>query len=453
MAPSLTPGRLAAFAAPSIAIAALGLPLVIYLPTYYATAVGLPLGAVGLAFLLVRLLDIGLDPILGGLMDRTRGRWGRFRPWLAAGAPLLTVSAGALFLPPAGATFGYLVLALLATYVGYSVCYLAQLSWGAALSSDYNARSRIFAWWQGANLLGVILVLAIPALWAPARNDPGFAVRAMAGFILATLPLGTLVALALVREPPPPPTAGAPRAGARDYLRLLVRPTVRRLLLTDLLIGTAVGMNGALFFFYFLTVKQVAPASVTLLLFANMIGSLCGTPIWSALTGRIGKHRAAAVAFLGYAVSLAVIDVLPASDVRLGAAVLFVAGLTLSAGPFLLRSMMADAGDEDRLETGHDRTGLLSALFSGTNKLGSALAPGATFLVLQGLGFAPGAAVQPDAALIGLRLLYVWTPLAFGLGCAAMILRHPLTQARHAEIRLALAAADARAGDPRAEPI
>lgn len=453
MAPSLTPGRLAAFAAPGIAIAALGLPLVIYLPTYYATAVGLPLGAVGLAFLLVRLLDIGLDPILGGLMDRTRSKWGRFRPWLAAGAPLLTVSAGALFLPPAGATFAYLVLALLATYVGYSVCYLAQLSWGAALSSDYNARSRIFAWWQGANLLGVILVLAIPALWAPARNDPGFAVRAMAGFILATLPLGTLVALMLVREPPPPPAAEGPRAGARDYLRLLVRPTVRRLLLTDLLIGTAVGMNGALFFFYFLTVKQVTPASVTLLLFANMIGSLGGTPIWSALTGRIGKHRTAAVAFVGYALSLAMIDVLPAADWRLGVAVLFLAGLTLSAGPFLLRSMMADAGDEDRLETGHDRTGLLSALFSGTNKLGSALAPGVTFLILQGLGFAPGSAVQPEAALMGLRLLYVWTPLVLGIGCAVMILRHPLTQARHAEIRLALAAADARAGDPRAEPI
>lgn len=455
---SLNPGRLAAFAAPSIALAALGLPLVIYLPTYYATAVGLPLGAVGLAFLLVRLLDIGLDPILGSLMDRTRSRWGRFRPWLAAGAPLLTVSAGALFLPPAGATFAYLVLALLATYVGYSVCYLAQLSWGAALSSDYNARARIFAWWQGANLIGVILVLAIPALWGPARDDPGFAVRAMAGFILATLPLETLAALALVREPAAPPTAGVPRAGVRDYLRLLVRPTVRRLLLTDLLIGTAVGMNGALFFFYFLTVKAVAPASVTLLLFANMIGSLCGTPIWSALTGRIGKHRAAAVAFVGYALSLAVIDLLPAADVRLGAAILFLAGLTLSAGPFLLRAMMADAGDEDRLETGHDRTGLLSALFSGTNKLGAALAPGATFLVLQVLGFVPGSAAQPAAALLGLRFLYVWTPLLLGLGCAAMILRHPLTQARHAEVLAALAAKDARAdgtgaGGSNDEPI
>lgn len=440
----LSPGRLAAFASPGVALAALGLPLVIYLPTFYSTKVGLPLAAVGLAFLVVRLLDIGLDPLLGGLMDRTRTRWGRFRPWLALGAPILTVSAGALFIPPAGAGFAYLVAALLATYVGYSICYLAQLSWGSALSTDYNARSRIFAWWQAANLTGVILVLAIPALLPAARNDPTFAVNAMAGFILATLPLGTILALTLVHEPPPP-VREHPKSGLKDYMRLLLKPTIRRLLATDLLIGMAVGMNGALFFFYFLTVKQFAPANVTLLLFANMVGSLCGTPIWSWLTGRIGKHRAAAVAFAGYALSLAVIDLLPAGAVAVGATVLFLAGLTLSAGPFLLRSMMADAGDEDRLEDGLDRTGLLSALFSGTNKLGSALAPGLTFIALQAFGFSPAAAAQPASALLGLRLLYVWSPLILGVGCAAMILRHPLTQARHAQIRDALAARDADA--------
>lgn len=245
----LGPGRLVAFASPSVALAALGLPLVIYLPTFYSTKVGLPLAAVGLAFLVVRLLDIGLDPVLGGLMDRTRTRFGRFRPWLALGAPVLMGAAWALFIPPEGASFAYLVAALLATYVGYSICYLAQLSWGAALSSDYNTRSRIFAWWQGANLAGVILVLAIPALLPAARSDPTLAVNAMAVFILVTLPVGALLALTVVGEPPPPPMEGRPKVGFGDYLRLILQPTVRRLLATDLVIGTAVGMNSALFFF------------------------------------------------------------------------------------------------------------------------------------------------------------------------------------------------------------
>src|ERR1051325_10178534 len=75
---------LAFFAGPCLPLAGIGLPLVVHLPTYYARDIGLPLSAVGLAFLLVRMVDIGVDPVIGALMDRTRTRLGRFRPWLIA---------------------------------------------------------------------------------------------------------------------------------------------------------------------------------------------------------------------------------------------------------------------------------------------------------------------------------------------------------------------------------
>ena len=93
---------LAAFASPCLPLAGLGLPLVVYLPEYYVSELGLSLSMVGAAFLLVRLADIILDPILGGLMDRTRTSWGRFRPWLAGGAPLLMASSYALFMARPG---------------------------------------------------------------------------------------------------------------------------------------------------------------------------------------------------------------------------------------------------------------------------------------------------------------------------------------------------------------
>jgi glycoside/pentoside/hexuronide:cation symporter, GPH family len=46
-------------------IAALGLPLVVYLPPYYAGTLGLPLATVGFLFAFVRIVDIPLDPLLG----------------------------------------------------------------------------------------------------------------------------------------------------------------------------------------------------------------------------------------------------------------------------------------------------------------------------------------------------------------------------------------------------
>ena len=89
---------LAAFAAPCLPLAALGLPLVVYLPEFYVSELGLSLGVVGAAFLIVRLIDIVFDPLIGGIMDRTRTKWGRFRPWLMAGSPLVMIGAFALFM-------------------------------------------------------------------------------------------------------------------------------------------------------------------------------------------------------------------------------------------------------------------------------------------------------------------------------------------------------------------
>jgi GPH family glycoside/pentoside/hexuronide:cation symporter len=69
-------------------------------------------------------------------------------------------------------------------------------------------------------------------------------------------------------------------------------------------------------------------------------------------------------------------------------AILVLAGLPYSAAPLLVRSMMADIGDEERLASGVDRTGLLYAIVNGTVKLGYALAIG-VFLLLSWLGFDP----------------------------------------------------------------
>ena len=83
--------RLAVFAALAIPLAGAGLPLAVYLPPYYAQELGLGLGAVGLIFMLSRVWDAVTDPLVGVLSDRSRSRFGRRKPWIAAGAPLFAL--------------------------------------------------------------------------------------------------------------------------------------------------------------------------------------------------------------------------------------------------------------------------------------------------------------------------------------------------------------------------
>ncbi|MBC7670357.1 MAG: MFS transporter, partial [Gemmatimonadaceae bacterium] len=360
---------LAAFAAPCLPLAALGLPLVVYLPEYYVSELGLSLSVVGSAFLLVRLADIILDPILGGMMDRTRTRIGRFRPWLAAGAPVLMIAAFALFMAKPGVGPLYLWLSLLVCYLGYSMAVLSHTAWGAVLSPDYQQRSRVYGWWSAGNVVGMILVLLLPPLLAIAfKGDHAAGIHAMGWFIIVLLPLTFVLAMTVVGEKNVPPVKH--EAGFKQYLGLIKRPSVQKLLLADLLMGLAPGISGALFFFFFERIKGFDKATAGIMLLVYFVAALGGSPIWPAVAKRLGKHRALAIAAVVYAVFQVASVFIPRGFSVIGVVSLILAGLPYSAAPLLVRSMMADIGDEERLASGVDRTGLLYAVVNGTVKLG-----------------------------------------------------------------------------------
>jgi len=103
------------------------------------------------------------------------------------------------------------------------------------------------------------------------------------------------------------------------------------------------------------------------------------------------------------------------------------------------RAMMADVNDEELLEHGVDRTGMLYAMLTGIDKIGFALAVGVVFQVLALAGYVPALADHnPPDAIHVVALLYCGVTSVMSLLGAVLIMRYPLTQERHAEIRLAL---------------
>src|ERR1700761_106667 len=78
-----------------IAFSSVGIPLAgmllifgLWTGRFYVTN-GLSLVIVGGAILVVRMIDIAIDPILALAMDRTRTPIGRYRPWMILGVPFL----------------------------------------------------------------------------------------------------------------------------------------------------------------------------------------------------------------------------------------------------------------------------------------------------------------------------------------------------------------------------
>jgi len=117
------------FSAANFPLGALAVAVAVYLPPYFAGHVGMSLAAVGAAWPIVRLLDIGIDPALGLFMDRTRSAFGRYRLWLVIGIPILCASIWALFLAKPGVGEFYLVGWLLILYLGISIVSLGHAAW------------------------------------------------------------------------------------------------------------------------------------------------------------------------------------------------------------------------------------------------------------------------------------------------------------------------------------
>ncbi len=426
---------LLAYAAPSLPLAGLGLPLVVHLPTYYAREIGLPLAAVGTAFLMVRLIDVVFDPLIGWAMDRTRTRLGRFRPWLIASTPVLMLAAAMLFFARPGVELSYLWLWLLVGYLGFSMGSLSQTAWGAVISPDYDQRSRIYAFWQAGNVVGMLLILALPPLLAlgfKAGHTAG--IQAMGWFIIILMPLAAALACWRVGEPV---KASVHQGKLSDYLRLFRFPAVRNLLIADLLLGWAPAITGTLFLFYFDQIKGVPQDEAGLYLLVYFVSGLIGAPLWAMLATRIGKHRALAVVCGVIVLSLLILMAVPFSSLPLGIGIMLLGGLPFSGGALLLRAMLADVGDEVRLVGGVDRTGLLYSIFTGTRKIADMLAV-LTFSVLAWLGFSATAATNSPEALTGLQLLFVGLPSLLAVLAALVVLRYPLNHERHSEIRAEL---------------
>ena len=428
-------GTLAAFAAPCLPIAAVGLPVVVYLPPYYAGTLGLDLGLVGFLFFIVRVVDVPLDPIIGHLVDRTDTRFGRFRPWMIVGTLVMMAGLFAVFMAAPGISAWRAFAGLLLMYIGFSATLVSHTAWGAVLSDDYHERSRVFGWWQAANLLGLLLILAVPpaALALAGSTDKAVGVQAMGWVILATLPLAVAWNVLAVPERA---RLGGEHHRLGDILGVLRLPLLRRLLLIDILASLGGGLTGALFLFFFEAARGYSSAVASSLLLFYFAAGMLAAPFWVRLAGRFGKHQALALALVGCAVFQTGILLIPPDNFPVAAIGMALAGITAVAPAFLLRAMLADVSDAVTLATGQERTGLFYAALVAVQKLGYAIPVGLSYVGLELIGFVPklGDGNSPDA-IVALEMLFIGPPVVLVLTALLVVRGWPIdaeTQARNA---------------------
>ncbi len=403
----LSRAQLLCYAGPAIPLAVLGLPLYAYVPALYAEMPGIGFALAGLLLFVSRLFDLVSDPLMGRLADRLRSRVSPLA-WMSLGVSLLLAGIWPLFDPAPGAAPAYLLAALGATYLGWTLISVPYQAWGAELVAEDRGRRRVAAWREGAVLVGALLALTAAAL-APA----GQPLVAMAWLVTLLLPLAVGLAWTLPRQPPRARAArGTPTV--RGVVRLA--PAIWRLVGLHFFNALAAGIPATLFLIFADRRLGVAASDGGWLLLIYFGAGILALPLWLRMAGRTGEARS-----WGLAMLIAGLAFLPAAwlgpgDEAAFALICLLTGATLGADIALPAALLARLANHQSSAASEPREGTVFGLFAMAGKLALALAVGIALPLLS--------LFEGDAgANAALPWLYGLAPAMIKLLLALLVLR------------------------------
>jgi len=124
-------------------------PIYIFLMFYFTDVAGLPGAFVGTMFLVARLIDAVTDPMMGLIVDNTRSRFGKFKPWILIGTVLNALFILALFKShvfSGTSLYVYSTVIYILWGVSYTIMDIPIWSMVPALSKSRPEREKLVVW-------------------------------------------------------------------------------------------------------------------------------------------------------------------------------------------------------------------------------------------------------------------------------------------------------------------
>lgn len=416
-----------------------------YLSVFYTDIVGLAPLAVTVLMLVARIWDAVNDPMMGMLAERTRSRWGRFRPYIGFASPVLGIFIILCFTNPfAGGSGSARMAWACVTYIIAGMLYtMVSIPYGAmpgVVTEDADKRNKLNAARAIGQNGGMIIINAFSAgimlFFSGGGSVPnlnGYFSTAVAYSVLMIFMM--LFCFALTKEHIIP-------ARTKTHVPILttLKTVVRNKYLMIVFLMKALYMTGfmgrisvmAFYCTYCLNNFEVIALLMTI---PNVISLLISLAV-PALSRRLGKRNVFALGAFFQGVSLLGVFFIPFQNIQLIVAAHIVFGIfgTIFA-PSL--SMVADAVDYEELRSGVRTDGTAYATYTLAVKLGNALGGGLFLLVIDLFGYVPNT-VQTPTAMFGINLVVNLIPGILLMLSALVCMMWRMTDQQADEIRLQL---------------
>ena len=398
-----------------------------YVMYYYQDVLGLSASFVGLVLMAARFFDAFNDPFMGGLVAKTRTRWGRFRPWIFSGTLLNALVLYALFAAP--------VLDEASLMVYFSVVYIL---WGVT----YTMVGRTCAG-VGSALIAMFTMLLVGALGGDSERA-GF--RWVALIVAAIFAVTELVCCISMKETTP---SEMKTATVKEMFSALFRNDQAMVVVGSIvLINSALYLTSNFIIYFFKYDLGGAGWKATYTLFSTVGGAaqiLGMMVLYPLLRKKFSStqvfHLSLVLALCGYGTLL----VFCLTGLSHSLALLCIPGVVVFACNGMLTVLttlfLSNSVDYGQLKTGRREESVIFSMQTFVVKAASGVAVFLTGIGLDLIGLVGNTeetgpvAVQSAGTLLGLRLMMTVLPMLVLAGALVLFRRKfVLTDARAAEI-------------------
>ena len=391
-----------------------------FISYWFLSGLGLSPAFLGVMLFVARLWDGVNDLLMGAIIDSTRTKWGKFRPWMVIGAVTNAAVTVLLFTNPGFRGVGLYVYATVCfvlwdmTYTMIDVSYWAMIP---ALTLDSHDRDqvsmlpRIFG--GAAGIVGAFTLQITDKLGGVANG--GFMKYALltSGIYILTV----LICAGTVREriAPPPQQKEERFSLIRSAKILFHNDQALVIVVIMILFNLAINLTNAVNVFYFVFVigSKDQYTFFTILLGASQAIGLLGYPLFSKWFGRNRVNIASLVLpCIGYLLMFLSTLFLHGQFLPFAAAA-FVMSAGFGSMGVMQNVMLADAVDYGEWRTGERNEGVIFSMLTFLSKVAAGLSSLITMLGFAAVGFEgkEDSVATPQAVNCIEFMMYILPPL------------------------------------------